>query len=91
MAARLEDQKVPWLSLGQGNLVNKMYLQLQIAGSGTGHCMSSVIATVKCLALSIACVGASVSTNMRKRDGQRELEEEAGKSKKKEVGYSYTC
>ena len=33
----------------------------------------------------MASVGDSVSTNKRKKDGQRELQEEAGKSKKKEA------
>ena len=33
----------------------------------------------------MACVGESVSTNMRKGDGQRELQEEAGKSKKRSI------
>ena len=33
----------------------------------------------------MASVGESVSINKRKGDGQRELQEEAGKSKKKEV------
>ena len=44
-----------------------------------------VIATVKSCALLMACVGESVSTNMRKGDGQRELQEEAGKSKKRSI------
>ena len=33
----------------------------------------------------MASVGESVSTNQSEGDGQRELQEEAGKSKKKEV------
>ena len=33
----------------------------------------------------MASVGDSVSTSKRKKDGQRELQEEAGKSKKKEA------
>ena len=39
-----------------------------------------VIATVKSRAVLKASVGPSVSTNKRKGDGQRELQEEAGKS-----------
>ena len=41
-----------------------------------------VIATVKSWVPLMASVGESVSTNKRKEDGQRESQEEAGKSKK---------
>ena len=44
-----------------------------------------VIATVKSWALLMASVGKNVSTNKHKGDGQRELQEEASKTKKKEV------
>ena len=46
-----------------------------------------VIASVKSLALAMASVGESVSTgtSKRKADGQRGLQEEAGKSKKRSI------
>ena len=50
-----------------------------------------VIATVKSWALSIASVGESVTTNKRKGDGQRELQEEAGKSKKRSIALCKFC
>ena len=39
----------------------------------------------------MACVGESISTNKRKRDGQRELQEEAGKSKKRSIALYKFC
>ena len=42
----------------------------------------TVIATVKSWVFLMASVGESISTNKRKRDGQRELQEEAVKAKK---------
>ena len=49
-----------------------------------------VIASVKSLALAMASVGECVSTGTgkRKADGQRELQKEAGKSKKRSVAAS---
>ena len=39
----------------------------------------------------MASVGESISTNKRKRDGQRELQEEAGKSKKRSIDLYKFC
>ena len=39
----------------------------------------------------MASVGQSISTNKRKRDGQRELQEEAGKSKKRSIALYKFC
>ena len=50
-----------------------------------------VIATMKSCVFLMACVGESVSTNMRKGDGQRELQEESGKSKKRSIALNKFC
>ena len=50
-----------------------------------------VIATAKSWALLMASVGKSASTNKHKGDGQRELQEEAGKSKKRSIALYKFC
>ena len=50
-----------------------------------------VIATVKSWALLMASVGESVSTNKRKGDGQRELQEEENESKKRSIALYKFC